>query len=355
VDVASSVTRLRPLWVRAKPVLQPLLFLGGALFDYVTLELHSVIDQLLLVAYLVAVVVLYGLDMRLTRGLAVPDGVERYRDLLDYAGALLLGALLSALAIVVLRAVYPGPTIIFVALLLGMAIANEADVPTLRGDLLRFGLVGFFGFQVGSLLAPFVLGRLVGPGYGVATAAAAVLGLLLLAVLGRTASPRHTARDVAASLGAGGAGVAAVLGLQILQVVPPLPVVLRQTEVAHDVTRVDGEVRFEDRVRRGVVDRFLNRPATLRWSPGETVTVYTAIYAPPAVRLTTSACWDAWGGGEGWREIDCIEQPMRGGRVDGWRTWTRKENVWPGEWRVRLQIGDGREIGRVRFRLVETG
>jgi len=356
VNVVEPVAKLQPLWKRAKPILQPLLFLGGVAFDYWTLQMHSWIDQLLLVGYLAAIIVVYGLDMRLTRGRGVPGWIERNRELLDYAGALTLGALLSALAIVVVRAIYPGPTVVFVAILAGMAVANEAEVETLRGDLLRFGLVAFFGFQVGSLIAPFVLGRLVGVGWGIGTAMVAVTAMCLLVELGPSAQRRQVLRDVTASVTAGVVGVLAILVLVALRVVPPLPVVLREAVVARDVERVDGAIRVEGRAKTSIVDRFLNRSAELAWTPGETVAVYTAIYAPPEVELTTRACWDAWHDeGSEWREAQCIEQPVEGGRVDGWRTWTRKANVWDGEWRVRLQLDDGREIGRVRFRLIRSG
>lgn len=345
------IAPLSRFWERWRYVLQPVLFLGGVVFDYLTLQLHQTFDQLFIVGCLAALVFAYGLEMRLARGRVVPAWLARRASLIGLLDAMVLGALLSSLAIAVVRAVYPGPTVVFVALLFGMAIANEAEVPALRGDLTRFGLVGFFGYQVGRMLAPFALGRLVGPEWGVGVAAVAVLALLLIVELGPTLGPRIVRDHVLSPLAASVGGVALLVVLEALRVVPPLPVVLRETVVAHDVDRVDGRIRFEDPAPVRALSGFLNRPAALTWSEGETVAVFTAIYAPPAVELTTRACWDSWQDGA-WAEVDCIEQPVEGGRVHGWRTWTRKESVWRGDWRVRLQLEDGREIGRVRFRLI---
>ncbi|HEX4922592.1 MAG TPA: DUF2914 domain-containing protein, partial [Bdellovibrionales bacterium] len=41
-----------------------------------------------------------------------------------------------------------------------------------------------------------------------------------------------------------------------------------------------------------------------------------------------------------------------GGREEGFRGFTFKQNYQPGDWRVKIETTDGREIGRITFEVV---
>jgi len=48
---------------------------------------------------------------------------------------------------------------------------------------------------------------------------------------------------------------------------------------------------------------------------------------------------------------DRIGFPISGGRDDGYRGFTVKQRVTPGDWRVDVETDDGRILGRVSFRV----
>jgi hypothetical protein len=52
-----------------------------------------------------------------------------------------------------------------------------------------------------------------------------------------------------------------------------------------------------------------------------------------------------------WSLTDSIPINIVGGRDQGFRGYGVKSNHQPGEWRVQVETTDGREIGRVYFRL----
>jgi hypothetical protein len=62
--------------------------------------------------------------------------------------------------------------------------------------------------------------------------------------------------------------------------------------------------------------------------------------------------WEHYGA-DGWIEADRMVLDVAGGRTEGFRTYTRKENVPAGAWRVKIELANGRELGRVRFDVVE--
>ncbi len=78
---------------------------------------------------------------------------------------------------------------------------------------------------------------------------------------------------------------------------------------------------------------------------------YTAIYAPAGIRQPIEHVWRHEG-----RTVDVIAlTPVRGGRRQGFRTFSRK-TAFPaepaGRWAVDVMTGGGQLVGRLRFRVV---
>lgn len=350
---AALWSRGQELWTRHQSWLQPALFLAGAGLDYATLRIYRWFDQILIVAYLLVLVGAWALEMRQARGRAVPRLVDRNLWVVEMASSVFLGALLSALGIVVLRATYPGPAVLFVALLFGMAAANEAGVRALHGDVSRYVLTAFFTYQLTTLLVPFVTASLPGPGPGIAAAALVTVAMVGL-VEGRDVA--RVAREEPLRLlpiAGAVAGVLAIIALNWLQLVPPLPLILRDAVVARSVELDEAGYRLVDARRRSVLEQVWRGPPAIDWTEGQTVAVFTAVYAPPAMALELTSVWEVWEPErEEWSPRDRIEQTVAGGRARGWRSWTHKENLSHGAWRVRIETAAEREIGRIRFDVV---
>ena len=346
--------RGRALWERYRIVLQPMMMLVGVAWDFLTLRVERTFDHLLLVGYLVGLITLYALQMRLERGRAVPDWVAERGPQVALGTSFMLGALLSALGVVVVRAFSPGPVLVLLVLFGAIAIANEAEVRALRGDVVRYALVAAFAFQLGSLLTPFITGYLVGPAVGAGTAILAVVALWIAVEVGHGSKARTWARDAIAPVG-GSASAILLLSLLIqVGVVPPLPALLRDVAVASNVERVGSTFEVERLgERRRPIDWMVEGVPEIPWAPGDGISVFAAIFVPPLVAMDVITVWEHWDADQQeWVPTERIEQSIHGGRVEGWRTWTRKQNLLQGSWRVRFETPEGREIGRTRFDLV---
>ncbi|ATR81157.1 MULTISPECIES: DUF5924 family protein [Pseudomonas] len=80
---------------------------------------------------------------------------------------------------------------------------------------------------------------------------------------------------------------------------------------------------------------------------------YTAINAPRGLNERIYHVWQFNG-----NEIDRIALDIHGGRKEGYRAWTHKQNFPSnpiGRWQVRVLTEDGQLIGVLRFRVVDDG
>ncbi|WP_166364589.1 DUF5924 family protein [Pseudomonas akapageensis] len=80
---------------------------------------------------------------------------------------------------------------------------------------------------------------------------------------------------------------------------------------------------------------------------------YTAINAPRGLDERIYHVWQFNG-----KEVDRIALDIHGGRKEGYRAWTHKQNL-PGDpvgkWQVRVLTEDGQVIGVLRFEVTDTG
>ena len=80
---------------------------------------------------------------------------------------------------------------------------------------------------------------------------------------------------------------------------------------------------------------------------------FTAINAPRGLNERIYHVWQFEG-----KEVDRIALDIHGGRKEGYRAWTHKQNF-PGNpvgrWQVRVLTEDGQVIGVLRFRVVDDG
>jgi len=338
------VDRLQRLHARTRPVQGPLLLLLGAVWDYYTLRLERVADNLLLAGYLLGFTAVTVLALRRDLGLPVPAWVQRRSWLLHLAAQFALGGLLSAYFVHYLRGAPLQRELAWLALLAVLAVANELAEGVSRLPLVRFPLLAFAAFNYLLTVLPLLTGELVGPVVPLLGAAVWVVGATWATAWGTTLRRPIQEAGVAGLVGLGGQ-----VALISLDLVPPLPLTLKAAEVQAEA---EGDLYELDAVRELLAPVGLRTPR-LAWAPGEVVRVRTPVYLPPGMATTVVHRWTRYDPADGWVTTDTIELDIRGGREEGFRTYSLKRHTVPGWWRVVVETDDGRELGRVSFRLVE--
>ena len=143
--------------------------------------------------------------------------------------------------------------------------------------------------------------------------------------------------------------IALLVGFYFLNWIPPVPLSLKHGGMYHEVKRSGDryELSFEKswyevwKVSDNVI------PAD------DPVYCFTAVFAPVALKTTIYHHWyyrpDA---GQPFTDADRIPLKISGGREGGYRAYTFKEGLDPGDWRVEVEAEDGRVIGRVAVKVL---
>lgn len=331
-----------------------LFFFGGGLWDALTLKrIDAAVDNALLLGYLAAAGALIVGAALVEAGRTKRAWLLRLRPYLPSAVQFVLGALFSAHVIYYFQSTSLTSSAVFFVLLVGLLVGNEFVHSRAFNLYLVLALyfvaaASFFVFFVPVVLKAMSTGTFAaGVGLG------ALLTLALVRLLHRwTVLDRWQARR---ALGVVLAGVVLFNGLYLQNLIPPVPLALRHGGIYRSVEPfVDGAFRLA--YAPPPPHRFWEREESVfAYAPGDTAYCFTAVFAPTALEKGIVHVWTVRDEATGaWVETDRRTHRITGGRDGGYRTYTFKRNLRPGEWRVDVETADGRTLGRVRFRVVEA-
>ncbi len=323
-----------------------LFFVGGLLLDILLLDRidsMAVVGQHVL--YLLVIGTLLTLEVIDSQGkLTIPRSLQKIWSFRDEAVHFLLGALLSAFAIFYFLSASLLNTFIFFAVLVFLLVANELEGFRKIGLSIRFVmftvcLCSFFGYLVpifwGSVGAfPFVVSLLL---------SGVVLHFVCLFLEKRLGDSdflrSHIARPAQSVL-------IVFFTLYILQLIPPVPLSLKKIGIYHGVTKItEGyELSHEQpwwKFWRSGDQHFVAQA-------GDKIYCFFSLFSPTGFKDQVKVRW-LYRGADGWSGSDAIPVKITGGRDQGFRGFTFKENYQDGDWQVRVETEDGREIGRLNF------
>jgi hypothetical protein len=140
------------------------------------------------------------------------------------------------------------------------------------------------------------------------------------------------------------------LAFYLVGFVPPVPIAAKKLGVYHHVERRGGEYVLTREAPPSIFGWLDRRTFVAR--PGDRVFVFVAIFSPARFDDTVFVRWQVRDATGGWTETDRIPIQIAGGRREGFRGYTTKANYRPGDWRVRIEARDGREIARRYFTVV---
>jgi hypothetical protein len=266
--------------------------------------------------------------------------LERGRRLVLTAADYTIQTLYHNLLLFVLPGYYvastlDSPNVVFPVLVASGALVTAID-PLFRRLVhprpwLNHALFGFSIFAALNVALP-----LVGIQPILALLGSAGLAALALAPAFRREGAFGWLRAHALALAA--AALALVLVWYGRALVPPAPLFLARAVAARGVA----ELEPVEPVEGGVVDA----ATVLEW--GE-LAAYTAVYAPAGVRQPIAHVW--WRNGARLARV-ALPTPVRGGRRQGFRTYSRHADLKPpvdGRYRVDVVTASGQLIGRLRF------
>lgn len=357
-ETLKQITRYRHIkaWFeKYERVLLPATLVLGVILDWITFtNINYSTSFLLLGIYTflsgIAIVFLNAFD---AGRLSFENRFWRYvRLTTPFVIQFLFGALLSGVFIFY---IFSGTLFVswpFLIVLVLLMVSNDVFRHYYLKPVVQISVYFFILFSCLSVFLPFALNSLspwvfVGSGL---LALGAIFGFIAL-LFRLSPSLRQEKIHMAASV----LTIFVFLhGLYFLNIIPPIPLSLREVVFAHDIQKnIAGyELQVE---QEKWWDRLLPGQ-TFHKIPGEKIFLYTAIFAPKDLKTKIVHHWQWYDETKGeWVSQNRLVFDLRGGRKTGFRGYSQKSNIRAGKWRIDIETERGQVIGRVRVNVVEGG
>lgn len=330
---ASMDSQPLPLHKRLARFFPALAFLGGFVWDSVTLgAIVQSSDLWMLFGYwALAFLVLVWLGR---------NPPEKWRSKLTFLAQFCFGSLFSALVVFYFKSSGSIYALLFVLLLAGILISNEF----LKDRYSRLGVAWTMFCLSGTMYLNFLIPHIV-HGVGVVWfLISCVLGFLPVYGLWKWSSQPGRLSLVAPAVVS-----LALAGSWFLDIIPPVPMVMKQNIACKAFEKIEGEYTCLQPTPGILVKLGLKSP-TVYHTPGEKLFVLSSVFGPTRVEVDLEHRWQWQEPISGaWLDRGRVPFQMRGGRESGWRLYSNKQILDPGYWRVAIALKDGAEIGSTEF------
>ncbi len=339
----------------AKPVMPAVFFLSGVAYDTLTLtRIDRLQDNLVLLGYLL----ILGLLIVLTGQLSIEPAPDRdplaesspivrwaYRikPYSPMAIQFLLGSLFSAYAVFYSQSTTLTGTAVFFALLVVLLVANEFIRSRLSSIRLLVSLYAVVAFSFCTFVLPVMTGSMNSAVFlsGALLSATVTVGVVLLMY---RKSQGRSKLAVAGTAAPAVALIVLLVGFYFLNWIPPVPISLKSGGIYHEIKKAGD--RFELSFEKQWYQIWKRSDDT--FPADEPVYCFSAVFAPVDLKTTIYHHWYFRpNAGRPFVHADRIPLKISGGREGGYRAYSFKQRLDPGDWRVDVETEDGRVIGRI--------
>lgn len=235
----------------------------------------------------------------------------------------------------------------FILLIVILMISNDVFREYYLRARVQISVYFFLLFSVSAIVLPYMLQKLGAWVFLLSGALSLLLIFGYIALLSRYVgkikfSIKRFAKPITAIF-------VIINALYFLNIIPPIPLSLKDAAVGHSVSASNGaytilmeEESFLQRIMPG---------QTIHKKSGGAVAVYTAIFAPGDLKTDIYHHWQRKENGK-WVSKDKLSYGISGGRKEGFRGYSIKSDAPEGKWRVDVETGRGQVLGRVRFKVI---
>lgn len=348
-------------YLRHRHTFSPIIFIITFIIDVSTFpQVDSPKAILLASLYATLTLVLILVFARSAEGDMGDDKNKRWNPtvklLLDIVLQFAFGALASVLFVSYLKGSDVIASVPFLAILFAFVTGNEFANNHRSRLWVRYSATIFLCYAYLLYLVPLVRNKLGYTSLAISTVFATGLAVFMLLML-NTLAPKVFVKTRLVLISA---TFAILLGIPLLIYsgsIPPLPLMLREGSVLHDITRVNAT----DYLARQEPQAFYARFGLPKLLPhyhinrGEGLTFFTAVYAPADIKTDVIHRWEQYDTRQGKFILrSLVPLSVSGGRQNGYRTYSTLSTVTPGTWRVTAELGAKQILGYRTF-IVEEG
>ncbi len=345
---------IKEWYERNERLLIPAMLILGVIIDFATFTSINITTAFILLG--LYLVVAGGIILFLNNYDA--ESIAKQKNYIKYlwlASPLVLqfsfGALLSAAFIFYF---FSGTIFVswpFIGLIIFLMVSNEIFRHYYLRPEVQIGVYYFVLFTFASIILPFIRSAIGISIFIFSGAASLFFAAIYIVLLSRFVPElRRKARRFTVVITA---IFLFINGLYFLNVIPPIPLAIRDATVAHDIKRVNNKYTLLVQ-EEPFLERFWPGE-NFHKSEGDRVYVYTAIFAPKGLVTTIVHHWQYYDEKQKqWASRDRLSFPITGGAQTGYRGFSVKSRVEPGRWRVDVKTERGAALGRVSFRVLPS-
>lgn len=330
-------------------------FITGFIWDSLTLgRIDRLYDVVVLTSHITLLTISIFFFVRYDLNNHKSKFIDEYGLYLPLAIQFFLGGLSSAYVIYFSRSVSLSKTAAFFVLLMLLFIANEFLRKRISNKYLLFGFYLFVNFIFLTCFIPILLKQMN-------TFTFVLAGVLSLSTtLALLFSVFKANKNLKAELSKVKmifllVAVYAFINIcYFLKLIPPVPLALDKGIVAYNITVRNNkyEVTYE-------VDEWYyfwrDHKVTFYKREGKPIYIFTSIFAPTQITQKVYHRWKRYNSTiEDWEITDNIGYEILGGRDNGYRGYTYKNNVTEGDWKVEVVNEDDLVLGVVDFTILEA-
>lgn len=342
---------------RNKTYVLPAIILSGFIIDTLTLgQVDRAFDNLVIVFHLlvvgISIALLFSVNSRLGKKWKISNHDAKINALMLFS----FGGLFSGFTVFYAKSGSLISSWPFILILIVFMIGTEIQKKYFQKIIFQISLfyVALFSYLIFSL--PVLVSRM-GPGiYMISGLAGLFIMSVYLVMLSKINKPLLVANKKPLIIRI--ISIFLIFNfLYFANVIPPIPLSLKFRAVYHDFSRIQA-VEYRGSYEEAPNWEFWRkRSRVFNRTPGEPVFVYTEVYAPVNLGVDIYHKWQYFDSTKTrWVETSSIKIPITGGRAEGFRGFSKKSNVWPGSWRVKVTTSRGQTVGEIRFKIkdVET-
>ncbi len=345
--------QIKALYQKYERFLLPATLIIGVIFDWLTFTSMSLFSTFILLGIyalvsglLIAYVQLYD-STQIERG--------KFKRYLRLAAPLVIqiafGSLLSSSFLFYWFSGAISVSWPIIALLAILMVGNEVFREHYLRPTVQISIYFFILFSLATVILPYMFNSLSPWFYVLGSIVSVGLIVGFVWLLGRSVPDL---RKKQSHIYAAVAVIVIVMNaLYFTNVIPPVPLTLREAGVYHAITRQGGAYQLT-----GEKELWWERlipGQTIHREAGEPVYVFTMIFAPRNLNTRIFHRWQRYDEvKQVWIEADRLSFTLTGGRQGGFRGYSRKTAVTEGKWRVYVETERGQALGRLSFR-VERG
>jgi hypothetical protein len=352
IRLQKAKSKIAALYHRFEKYVELTIFALGFIWDSLTMtRVDSWIDNIILLFYLTIIGAMIVLILRRDRGMGLPEWLKKMEPRLPWAMQFCFGGLFSSYVIFYFKSASWTRTRFFFLLLICLWIGNEFLKDRLRNPKLLASLYCFCLFSFFAFFLPVIFSK-ANAGIFVLAGLISLTVCLIVFSIGMKSRPgewRLGMKPVASWIGA----IFLIINLlYFANLIPPVPLALKSAGIYHEVVKTP----------KGYMAKYIppspwhfwrKRDDPFYWSQGESVYCYTAVFAPGGFRVPIHHVWSRKTE-SGWKQTDRIRFQIAGGRESGYRGYTKKSSVEPGEWRVEVKTEREQILGRIDFTVLAS-